>query len=89
MGGLYSRRALTGGIGERELQRLALKALEGSDLGRVMQLAGGEPELLDEAGAALKAVLAERIVEYTIRAMGEAKKRKISMGAAAVILGSR
>ena len=41
------------------------------------------------AGAALKAVLAEKAAEYTIKAMGEAKKHKIKLGAAAIILAAK
>lgn len=68
---------------ELKMRTLAAKALEGSDLGRIMELAG-TAECGAEAGEVLKAVLAERIAEYTMKAMQVARKRKIGLGAAAM-----
>jgi hypothetical protein len=73
---------------ERRMRELAERALEESDLEGIMELAGAG-DGGTEASAALKAVLAERVAEYTMRAMKEAKKRKISFGAAAMVIGSK
>ena len=71
----------------RQIKASALEALAGSDLSTVMQLAG-TTEQYQEASAALKAILAEKITDYTVRAMGEAKKRGTKMGAAAIIIAA-
>lgn len=73
---------------ERRMRVLAERALEESNLREIMELAGA----IDggtEASAALKAVLAERVAEYTVRAMKEAKRRKIGFGAAAMVIGCK
>ena len=41
------------------------------------------------AGAALKAIMAEKLAECAIRAMRLAKSRRIKFGAAAVILAAQ
>ncbi|MFI5412961.1 MAG: hypothetical protein ACHQX1_03650 [Candidatus Micrarchaeales archaeon] len=70
------------------VRRKAIEALKDSDLTEVFETAG--IELSDEsAGAALKAVLAERLAECTIRAMKEAKRRGMKLGAAAVIIAAQ
>jgi len=44
---------------------------------------------LGEAGAAMRTVLAEKLAECTIRAMEEAKKRNMKLGAAAIIIAAK
>lgn len=73
---------------EFRMQVLAAKALEKSNLDEIMELAGAV-ESGTEASAALKAILAERVAEYTVRAMKEAKRRRIDLGAAAMVIGSK
>jgi hypothetical protein len=73
---------------EFRMRVLAAKALEESNLAEIMELAGAV-EGGTEASAALKAVLAERVAEYTVRAMKEAKRRKITFGAAAMVIGCK
>jgi hypothetical protein len=72
----------------RTAQRIKAKAIEvldKSDWNEILELAG-RTEGNGEASAALKAVLAERITEYTVKAMGEAKKRGTKLGAAVIII---
>ena len=66
----------------------AAEALRNSDLTEVFELAGVEYSTAT-AGTAMKAVLAEKLAEYTIKAMGEAKKRKMRLGAAAIIIAAK
>jgi ribosomal protein L12E/L44/L45/RPP1/RPP2 len=73
---------------ELRMRVLAAKALEKSNLDEIMELAGAAGSGT-EASAALKAILAERVAEYTVRAMNEAKRRKISFGPAAVVIGCK
>ncbi|HUC39105.1 MAG TPA: hypothetical protein VL944_03165 [Candidatus Acidoferrum sp.] len=42
----------------------------------------------ESASSALKAILAEKTAEYTMRAMKEAKKRGMRFGAAALIIAA-
>lgn len=71
----------------KQIRSKALEALEESNLGEVLALAG-TMENNEEASAALKTILAERITEYTIKAMGEAKRRGTKVGAAAIIIAA-
>lgn len=71
----------------RQIKEKALEALQESDLREVLALAG-TMEKSEEASAALKTILAERIAEYTIKAMGEAKKRGTKVGAATIIIAA-
>ncbi|MGD0729601.1 MAG: hypothetical protein ABR981_05995 [Candidatus Micrarchaeaceae archaeon] len=71
----------------KQIKDKALEALEKSDLSEVLELAG-TMERNEEASAAMKAILAEKITEYTIKAMGEAKKRGTKVGAAAIIIAA-
>ncbi len=71
----------------RQIRAKAMEALEASDMREILELAG-TAEKSGEASAALKAVLAERITEYTIKAMGEAKRRGTRLGAAAIIIAA-
>lgn len=73
---------------ELKLRVLAEKALEESNLDEIMELAGAAGNGT-EASAALKAILAERVAEYTVKAMKEAKSRKIGFGAAAMVIGCK
>ena len=70
------------------MKEMALRALKPDELQEIMEMAGAMGSG-NEAGAALKAVMAERIVEYTAKAMKEARKRKISVGPAAIIIASK
>jgi hypothetical protein len=71
----------------RQIRGKALEMLEKSDMSEIFELAG-TAEKSGEASAALKAVLAERITEYTIKAMSEAKRRGTKVGAAAIIIAA-
>ncbi len=75
----------------RRIRDRAVEALRDSDLSGVFEIAGIESLEADggTAGAALKAVLAERLADYTIRAMNVARKRRIKLGAAAIILAAQ
>lgn len=71
----------------RKVRKRAVAALKDSDLSDVLGLMGSGCD--DRAtSAALKAVLAERMTEYAMRAMEEAKKRKVKLGAATVIIAA-
>jgi hypothetical protein len=81
--------SLVGGLFENQVRKrmksAAAEAMEGVNLSEILQLAGAD----DEADAALKSVIAERVAEYATRAMDEARKRKIKLGAAAIIIAAR
>ena len=64
------------------------EAIRGSDLSAVFELDGleGNPE---RAGAALKAVLTEKLAEYAMKAIEEARRRNMQLGAAAVIIAAK
>jgi hypothetical protein len=83
-------RRKVGTVGTKEFQMrvLAAKALEESNLDDIMELAGAV-DGGTEASAALKAILADRMAEYTVKAMKEAKKRGIGFGPAAVVIGCK
>jgi hypothetical protein len=69
----------------KRIEERVREAIEGSGLESVFEF--DEMYETDRtAGAALKSILAEKAAEYTMRAMEEAKKRRIRLGAAAVIL---
>jgi len=70
-----------------KIRKEALDALEGSDMSKVLELVGTVES--NEASAALKAVLAERITEYAVKALQEARKRNTKVGAAAIIIAAR
>ncbi len=72
----------------QELRARALAALKDSDLTEVFETVGTEEDF-GEAGAALKTVIAEKMAEYAVRAMKIAKKKKMKLGAAAVIIAAR
>jgi hypothetical protein len=67
----------------------ALEALKNSDLTAVFETAGIDGDGYETAGAALRTVLAERLAQCTIRAMKEAKRRGMKLGAAAIILAAQ
>lgn len=71
----------------RRIKTKAREVLEKSDWHEVLDLAG-MAECNGEATAALKAILAERITEYTVKAMDEAKRRGTRLGAAAMIIAA-
>ena len=69
------------------LRKRAARALRESDVNEVFAEAGAYG--FDEsAGTALKSLLAEKTAEYTMRAMKEAKRRKMKFGAAALIIAA-
>ena len=72
----------------RKIRDRALEALKDSDLTAVFETAGID-DSYETAGAALKAVLAEKLADCTIRAMGVARKRGMKLGAAAVIIAAQ
>jgi hypothetical protein len=69
----------------KRLKDRVFEAIAGSGLENVFEFEGMY-ETDKTAGAALKTILAEKAAEYTMKAMEEAKKRKIRLGAAAIIL---
>lgn len=71
----------------RRIRAKAVEVLDRSDWNEILELAGTTGGS-GEASAALKAVLAERITEYTIKAMHEAKRRGTKLGAAAIIIAA-
>ncbi len=78
--------ALTLGLQER-VRAKAADALKESDVGEVFSEAGAY-DFDDAAGSALKAILAEKTAEYTVKAMKEARKRRMRFGAAALIIAA-
>ncbi len=66
----------------------ALAALRTSDMSGVLE-AVGITDGHEATGAALKAILAERLVECTLGGLAEARKRGVRMGAATVIIASK
>lgn len=80
--------ALALGLGVRDRVRArAAQALKESEMTQIFSEAGAYK--CDEAtGTALKAILAEKTAEYTMRAMKEAKRRKMRFGAAALIIAA-
>lgn len=77
-------------VGKRDakVRQLAMKALQDSDFTKVFETVGME-DSYETAGAALKTVLAEKLAEYTLKAMKEAKRRKMRLGAATVLLAAQ
>ena len=70
------------------IKERAREALDDSDLDQVFDLAGAGCAN-KTAGTAMKAVLAEKLTEYTMRAIKEAKKRGTALGAAAIIIAAQ
>ncbi|MDE1868477.1 MAG: hypothetical protein KGH60_00725 [Candidatus Micrarchaeota archaeon] len=73
----------------RRVRDQAQEALEDCDLSEVMAAIGSDQEDGAAAGAMLKTILAERMAEYAVRAMGVAKKRGMRPGAAAIIIAAQ
>ena len=71
----------------RRMRERAAAALRESDLREVFS-ADGAYEVEESAGSALKALLAEKAAEYATRAISMAQKRKMKLGAAAVIIAA-
>ncbi len=71
----------------KRIKAKAVEVLDRSDWNEILELAG-TTERSGEASAALKAVLAERITEYTVKAMKEARRRGTKLGAAAIIIAA-
>lgn len=75
------------GVSATRIRDKALEALKKSDMTAVFEMAGVEGNF-ETAGAAMRTVLAEKLAEYTIRAMEEAKRRNMKVGAAAIIIAA-
>lgn len=75
-------------VSTTQIRDKALEALKQSDLSTVFELTGMEGNM-ETAGAAMRTVLAEKLAECTIRAMEEAKKRNLKLGAAAIIIAAK
>ncbi|MCL5430109.1 MAG: hypothetical protein M1504_01370 [Candidatus Marsarchaeota archaeon] len=79
-----------GVVDERRLRirAKATEALKSMDMSEIFEEAGvdGSSEV---AGAAMKRVLAEKVADNMVRAMREAKKRKIRLDAAAILIAAR
>ena len=76
------------GGGKSRIRQKAIECLQNSDLSVVFETAG--MEVADEsAGAAMKAVLAERLADCAVKAMKEAKRRNAKVGAATIIIASQ
>ena len=81
-------RAIALGLGARERVRIrAAQALKESEIGQVFSEAGAY-DFDESAGSALKAILAEKTAEYTMRAVKESKRRGTRFGAAALIIAA-
>lgn len=76
------------GAVRRRMREITAEAMDSDRLAELLQLAGADGST-HEANAALKAVIAERIVEYTTGAMKEANRRGIRLGAAAIVIAAR
>ncbi len=71
----------------RKVRQEAVTALKNSDFTDILGSLGVEKD--DGAtSAALKAVLAERITEYAVGAVREAKRRGVRLGAATIIIAA-
>lgn len=80
-----------GGLAKEEVAKRvrqeAVTALKDSDFTDVLGALGMEND--DGAtSAALKAVLAERVTEYAVGAVREARKRGVRLGAATIIIAA-
>ena len=64
------------------------EAIRGSDLSAVFELDGIDGNA-EHAGAALKTVLAQKMTEYVVKAIKEARRRNMQLGAAAVIIAAK
>jgi hypothetical protein len=69
----------------KERAQLAVRDVDFQDVFAKM----GTQEVDESAGAALRVAIAEMAAEYAIEAMAVARKRRIRLGAAAVILATR
>ena len=70
-----------------QLRKRAKEAFRESDLGKVFETLGvGETD--EAAEEALKTVLAGKAADYMMKAIQEAKKRGMEMGAAAIIIAA-
>ncbi len=76
------------GLGTKyRVRRMAEDALRESEIAQVFSEAGA-CDFDESAGSALKAILAEKAAEYTMRAVQESKKRGTRFGAAALIIAA-
>lgn len=72
---------------EQRLKSKAADIMEGSDLSEMLELMGVE-ENDGAANIAMKAVMAEHMCDCAIEAMREAKKHRMRVGAAAIIIAA-
>jgi hypothetical protein len=91
IGGGIRRLGLLGGIRERKtsekIKGIAVEILKESDLSEIFEATEMEGNYA-AAGAALKSIVAERMADYAIKAMKEAKRRRMPLGAAAIIIAA-
>lgn len=74
----------------RVRQRIKTKAaviMQGSDLSGMLELMGAAKDSA-AAGAAMRAIMAQRMSECAIGAMKEARKHRMRVGAAAIIIAA-
>ncbi len=74
--------------GAAAIRNKAVRALQNSDLTEVFELAGMDVNPAT-AGSAMRAVLAEKLAECTIKAMRVAKKKGMKLDAAAIIIAAQ
>ncbi|MGC8688406.1 MAG: hypothetical protein ACP5RQ_03350 [Candidatus Micrarchaeia archaeon] len=70
-----------------QIKARAIEALENSDISEVLKIIGMN-ENKEVAGAAMKELLAQKLAEYAMAAIDEAKKRNMRLGAAAIIIAA-
>jgi hypothetical protein len=69
-----------------KLKESAIEALQNSDISKVFEVLGVKDT--KEMNAAMKTVLAEKITEYAVGAMDEARKRNMGFSAATIIIAA-
>ncbi|MGC8571948.1 MAG: hypothetical protein ACP5LH_01555 [Candidatus Micrarchaeia archaeon] len=72
---------------KQEVKERALEALQSSDISKVFEIIGADKNT-KEMSAAMKAILAEKIADYSIAAIEEAKKRNMDFSAATIIIAA-
>lgn len=70
---------------DNKIREEVLEALQDSRIDEILD-SGNHFRADKTAGAALKTVLAQKAAEYTIKAIGIAKRRRMRFGAAAIVL---
>jgi hypothetical protein len=72
---------------EAIIRRRAYAALQEIKLARMLQIEGVDGNF-GSAGAAMKAVMAERLAKFAIGTMRVARKKRMKIGAAAVVIAA-